>query len=209
MSVIERRRKYVYNRILIESSRILSPQFDDAVVYLTGAQVELLRNVSQYLSRRDTYVATYYPGYYLVPTEADMDDIREIVADLEETLMGNPNTIWGFKDVFTQLIPSTRVAIESVTLNGLSVPAGYVRVITSIAAYYTTGTCDKITLRANQTGGVPRLEHTANPSTDVPVVARKDIVLQEAEYISAVFNVTVQPCQINLDVQGYDMAVPT
>jgi len=208
MGEVDRRRCYQYNHILIDSDRILAPQFSDAVVFLSGAQIEMLRNVSGYLNRRETYVKETELGYYMMPSTEDFDDILKIVADLEETLMGNPNTIWGFKNVFTQLIPSTRVAIECVTLNGLSVPAGYVRVVTSIAAYYTTGTCDAITLRANQTGGVPRLEHTGSPATDVPVVARKDIVLQEAEYISAVFNVTAQPCQINLDVQGYDMAVP-
>ena len=97
MSEEERRKAYPTTRILIESSRILTPTFDDGVFFVTGAQVEIMRNLLGYARREETYVKTYGPGYYLVPDADDFDDIQAIVADLEETLMGNPNTLWGYK----------------------------------------------------------------------------------------------------------------
>jgi len=102
MSESERRRKYRYNRVMIETERILDPQFNDAVVFLTGAQIEMLRNVTQYLNRLDTYVSEQFLGYYLAPTVEDYDSILEIVADLEETLMGNENVIFGYNAVLQE-----------------------------------------------------------------------------------------------------------
>lgn len=99
MSEVDRRRSYWYNAVLIESDRVLTPQVADAVIYVTGAQVEMLRNITQYLIRRNTYVSESHLGYYLVPDDSDYDEILAIVADLEETLMGNPNTIWGYSEV--------------------------------------------------------------------------------------------------------------
>lgn len=94
----DERRGYRYDRVLIESDRILSPQFADAVVFLSGAQIEMLRNVTQYLRRLDTYVSSYHQDYYLTPDASDYDDILAMVSDLEEVLMGNPNTILGYTE---------------------------------------------------------------------------------------------------------------
>ena len=141
MSESERRRKYQYGRILIETTRVLDPQFDDAVVYLTGAQIEMLRNVSQYLNRLDTYVTEYNPGYYLAPTVADYDDILEIVADLEEALMGNPNTIWGYYDRLYDDKHYWFAAGGNYTLKSDVVPAGYVYRIQFMASLNANTLC--------------------------------------------------------------------
>lgn len=132
MSETERRRNYHHNRILIETARILSPAFADATVFLSGAQLEMLRNVSQYLNRQETYVTEYNPGYYLMPTVADYDDILEIVADLEETLMGNPNTIWGYADRWEERVTHIKVGDGHHNLESAAVADGYVHMLHSL-----------------------------------------------------------------------------
>jgi len=100
MSESTRRRKYRYDRVVIEAARILDPQFNDAVIFVTGAQIELLRNVTEYLRRLETYSVVYHLGYYLVPTVEEYDALMAIVANLEEKLMGNLNTIWGYSGTY-------------------------------------------------------------------------------------------------------------
>jgi hypothetical protein len=126
MAESDRRHKYAYNRVLIETERILDPQFDDAVVFLSGAQLEMLRNVTQYLNRRNTYVSEQFLDYYLAPTVADYDVILAIVADMEESLMGNPNTIWGYDDRWEELVEHTMIGAGSYNLVTANVPDGYV-----------------------------------------------------------------------------------
>lgn len=141
MSEVERRRGYRHSLVLIETARILDPQFSDVVVFLSGAQIELLRNVSQYLNRLETYVSEYQPGHYLAPTTEDYDSILAIVADLEETLMGNPNTIWGYKDRIYQDQEAT------------STGAAYTDVETGAVPSQTVVVCEA--WAAMQDGGVP------------------------------------------------------
>lgn len=88
MSETEQRRGFRAGRVLIEAARVLDPQFEDSLVCLTGAELELLRNVCAYLHRRETYVDTYHGGYYMMPDDEDFDDVQAIVAGLEEKLMG-------------------------------------------------------------------------------------------------------------------------
>lgn len=88
MSEDWRRKDYYKTRVLIDTARVLDPQFKDGLLCITGAQNELLRNLMQYLKRRSTFASEYHPGYYLAPTIAEWDELQAIVADLEETLMG-------------------------------------------------------------------------------------------------------------------------
>ncbi len=120
---------------MLETDRILNPQFDDAVLYFTGAQIEMLRNMTQYLNRIDTYASLYNLTSYLVPTDDDFDDILAIVADMEETLMGNPNTIWGYEDRLAEREDHTKVGAGTYNMDFDQVPAGEVWVVTAIASY--------------------------------------------------------------------------
>jgi len=140
MSESERRRKYRWDRVLIETDRLFNPQFDDAVVYLTGAQLEMLRNTTQNLRRPETYVSEYAMGYYLTPTVEDYDSILAIVADLEEVLMGNPNTIWGYKDRLFEFPFVTSTGETNTDLYSSSVPAGYVYVVNHWSFVHVGGT---------------------------------------------------------------------
>lgn len=88
MSELWRRKTYYAGRVLIETEHVLSSTSKDSLVCITGPQFEMLRNLTQYLKRRSTFVSEYHDSYYDAPTTAQWDDIQAIVADLEETLMG-------------------------------------------------------------------------------------------------------------------------
>jgi len=88
MEEAERRLSYQYQRVLLETTRVLAPQFDDTLICLTGSELELLRNVCTYFHLRSSFVSQYDETYYLCPDDEDWDDIQAIVADLEEKLMG-------------------------------------------------------------------------------------------------------------------------
>lgn len=126
MSSADRREGYIHNRVLIESSRVLDAQFSDTLVFLTGAQVEMLRNVVQYLNRWDTYVSEYKDGYYITPSAEDYDSILAIVADMEEELMGNPNTIWGYSDRWSAGKGGISTGESYTDALMTAVPSGYV-----------------------------------------------------------------------------------
>jgi len=81
-------KKYYGPRVLIETERILNPEFSDTIICITGAQVEMLRNLTQYLHRRSTFSQDNQKDYYLAPNNDDWNTISYVVADLEETLMG-------------------------------------------------------------------------------------------------------------------------
>lgn len=83
-----RRKDYYMPRVLIDVDRILDPQSGDSLLCITGAQLEMLRNLTQYLHRRSTYVKEYHDDYYYCADNDDFDTIEAIVAELEETLMG-------------------------------------------------------------------------------------------------------------------------
>jgi len=83
------RRKQYYNpRVLIDTGRVLDPQFDDTWVCLTGAELEMLRNLTQYLHRRSTFASEYKQTYYLAPSNEEWDTLSSLVSTLEEKLMG-------------------------------------------------------------------------------------------------------------------------
>lgn len=103
MSEPWRRKKYYNKRVLIETSRILDPQFSDGLLCITGAQIEMLRNLMQYLKRRSTFVSSYETGYYIAPSEEEWDDLQAIVADLEETLMGCEELATALNSIAAQL----------------------------------------------------------------------------------------------------------
>lgn len=208
MSESERRRKYRYNRVLIETARVLDPQFDDAVVFLTGAQIEMLRNVTQYLNRLDTYVSEQFPGYYLTPTAEEYDDVLAIVADLEEELMGNPNTIWGYKDTYSEVTATTYYSTGTKLQQSDAVPEGYVYVLTSIAIYFTTGTMTAMSVRLESEHYSIRMAYGTTPTVDVPLVITGAFPLKEGEFIQAWFDIATQPCSVRIDISGYKMVVP-
>lgn len=204
----EERYSYAYNRVLIDSARILSAQFDDAVIYVTGAQLELLRNVTQYLNRLTTYATETHPGYYLTPDAADFDDILEIVADLEETLMGNPNTIWGYLAQWLAQPTETSVGDPSTYVETAAVPAGQVWVLEHYTFYHTAGTTCACNLIVNVGGANPILYQAPAVPSDDAVYDETKITMEEGDTIQ--LRVTGLPVDelATLRCIGYKMDVP-
>lgn len=124
--------RYHKDRVLITTARMYRPMFAPAVVQLTGAQVEMLRNMTQYLNRPNTYVEEYEVDKYLTPDSGQFDGIQAIVADLEEKLMGNENVIWGYQDRLAEKQQNYDTPAGINYLLFPLVPAGEVWVLTSI-----------------------------------------------------------------------------
>jgi len=127
--------RYHDERVLLTFSQISRPTASPAWVYLTGAQVEMLRNMTQYLNRPNTYVWEYEVDKYLTPNADNFDVIQAIVANLEEKLMGNLNTLWGYDDRLAVLINHTKVGGVTYNMDMFTVPAGYVYVVNAIMSY--------------------------------------------------------------------------
>ena len=204
----ERRRKYRYDRILIESDRILSPQFDDAVLYVTGAQLEMLRNVTGYLRNLQTYVDEYQPGYYLTPDVSDYDDILAIVADLEETLMGNPNTIWGYYAPYAEIIQSSTMAAGDSDRYGDHVPEGEVWRVFNIACWVESATCTRFRLSAHIDGVYLTLANEQPPVTTNWYRYQFDLTLKEGDFIYVSYYDMTLNDGVRNDISGYKMIVP-
>jgi len=122
-----RRKTYYKTRVLIDTQRVLDPQFSDSLLCITGSQLEMLRNLTQYLRRRSTFADNYQKDYYYAPTEAEWDDILVIVADLEETLMGC--------EELTQLLTDMLAAMQCVCNDATEVP-GLMPNMGPIVTYY-------------------------------------------------------------------------
>lgn len=87
MSEAWRRKKYYGPRVICATLDILENPYPGRLVYLSGAETSLLRNLLAYAHRRVTFATTYEDTYYLTPTTAEWDDLQAMVADLEDTLM--------------------------------------------------------------------------------------------------------------------------
>lgn len=163
---IVRRRSYNTLRVLIESSRILNPQLDDSLICLSGAEIELLRNLTQYLHRQDSFVATYNAGYYLTPDQEAWDDLQAIVADLEEKLMGCTEIEALLEAIEARLTPTvTTQSLQgdaggtgSDWLTFTAPPEGIVRTVHTIVAFNSQRASDYIWFQIH-TGTHDRIIH--------------------------------------------------
>lgn len=142
MSEVELRRAYYEGRILIEAARILDSPFDDSLVCLSGAELELMRNLTAYLHRRSTFVDTYHDGYYVMPDEENWDDVSAVVASLEEKLMGCAEIEANIQAIADRMepLPLAGVDVEAstgaeISLYSDTVPAGYIHRIQRAVCY--------------------------------------------------------------------------
>ena len=112
-----RRKTYYRPRVLISTARVLDPQFDDGLMCITGAELEMLRNLMQYLHRRSTFSEAETKAGYLAPSTEDWDSIQAIVADLEEKLMGCEELMQIFEDMLTamQCVCNKQTAVPGLT----------------------------------------------------------------------------------------------
>ncbi len=143
MSEEDAQYSYVETEVLIDSARVLSSTFPSIGVVLTGNELEILRNMLNYATRRRTFVGTYHNNYYLVADDDDWLDIENIVAELEEKLMGNGNAIWGYADRLFTREDNTTLVSGSWEQTHDTVPSGEIWRVKSISIFsdIASGTC--------------------------------------------------------------------
>lgn len=200
--------RYKYDRVLIETSRMYRPMFAPAVVQLTGAQVEMLRNMTQYLNRPNTYVEEYEFDKYLTPDAGQFDGIQAIVANLEEKLMGNENVIWGYQDRMADRVTHTKVGDADYDMDMPQVPAGEVWVVTSIASRNSTTTGQHEYLLGDGVTYYPVYPYGVPAANEWRVGDALHIVMKEDDWMRVVFRDCINNDVLIGIVLGYKMAVP-
>lgn len=166
MSEVELRRAYYEGRILIEASRILDSPFADSLVCLSGAEQELLRNLTMYLHRRASFVDTYYDGYYSMPDDEDWDDVSAIVASLEEKLMGCG--CLGLPEDASEYKSTTTATTSAVFLEFVAVPEGYVRYVDACWFTNSSQAQEEVQLQLYQAGSYRPCASWDDPAIDHP-----------------------------------------
>jgi len=208
MSESERQYKYRDDRILIEASRVMTPQFSGCVVHLTGSDLEMLRNLTTYLHVKSSWVSSYGNGYYMVPDDTDWDTLQALVAELELTLMGNNNTIFGYND---------RVAEEKIKLGALAglntlttpaVPSNEMWCITSITVFNGISVSSPLVLRAMLGTKAHYIFMKNSQPAGIPINVQTQLYMKEGDTIECDFFGTTYGDNLYLLIAGYSMIVP-
>jgi hypothetical protein len=92
------RMAYRDDRVLLDLRRILTLYGLGQVVHLTEADLEMMRNMCQYLHRRSTWCFEYEQGFYYAADDGDFDTIEALVSGLEDKLMPTSVDVWGYTD---------------------------------------------------------------------------------------------------------------
>lgn len=123
-----RKKTYYKPRVMISTERVLDPQYADGLICITGAQLEMLRNLTQYLRRRSTFSQSETDVGYLSPTGEDWDTIQAIVADLEEKLMGCEELMAIFEDMLSamQCVCNKATAVPGLTPGTSPIVGSYI-----------------------------------------------------------------------------------
>ena len=170
--------------------------------------VELLRNITAYLHQERTFVDEYHDTYYLTASVTDFDKLSAIVADLEETLMGNPNTVWGYKDRLASQEDDTETVNTTKIQNHTPPAAGYIHRATGFSLF-SDKNVSSVVLFANFNGTNYTIAGPFVLTANVPkVVSPFDITLSDNDYIKASWAGLVVPQRVVSSVWGYKMQVP-
>lgn len=203
-------RKHVapQHRVLVNAKAFLNPEFADGVLFFTGGQIELLRNLMQYANRRSTWVSDYYIGYYLSPSDADWNLIQQRVADLEEVLMGNNNVIWGYKEAYSEVKTSITLPAGIDYIYSATPPEGELYRIHNLAFVVGSATCTRAQFYGFIDGRHILFTEQLTPVTMQLYPYSKDIIVQEGGYMY----LKLYGLTLNDDVwvywSGYKMDVP-
>jgi len=200
--------RYTDERVLLLTSQIFRPTAASAVIQLTGAQVEMLRNMTQYLNRPNTYVWEYEIDRYLTPDADNFDDILAIVANLEEKLMGNENVIWGFKERLHAKVEHTQVGAGAYTMTILTVPAGYVYVVNYIVSNNANRGLEHVHQICEAADCCNVHIQVTTAAGELAINTRVNYVLEEGDCVKAVFTTSENGDFMVGRAWGYKMAVP-
>ena len=200
--------KYHYDRILIESSRIITPTLPGCTLVLNGAQVEMLRNCAHYLDRRYTFVSEYGELTYETPDDDDWDDIRAQVADLEEKLMGNENTIFGVYERWVEWLGGTKTGDGEYSAISTPVPVGYVYVCQSVSIQNNTSARGRAAIGFSEGAHWYYLKAVEAPVTSEPVSYNSQMVLSAGDTIRVFQALCLDGDVIGAGIWGYSMKIP-
>ena len=179
---------YRYDRVLIESSRIITPTLPGCTLVLNGAQVEMLRNCVHYLDKRSSFVSEYGDLQYETPDDDNWDEIRAQVADLEEKLMGDLNVPWGYHEQLWQNLGGTQSVDGTYVASSASVPAGHVYKVEQISLANVTGARGAAMFRATISGNSVYLAHSIGLGAWVPLLFNGSLTLKTGDYITVSMN---------------------
>lgn len=169
------------HRILINAKTFLNTEFNDAVLFLTGGHIELMRNLVAYASRRSTWVSDYYIGYYLSPDDTDWDLIQRRVAELEYTLMGNNNVIWGFTDRYYEVIAELSMPAGVEDKLGTVVPEGEVWEVTGMSFIHSSATINRVRVGSYNAANYVNVGEKLAPAISTLYSFPMDVILKEGD----------------------------
>jgi len=168
-----------------------------------------MRNLVQYANRQSTYVAEYEGGTYLTPDDADWDDIQAIVADLEETLMGNPNTLWGYADRYLRHQSDTSDVDGTFIINLPKPTAGTIHRLDGFAVYRDTNPGSFARVQINIPGGPEVVEDVMVPTVGLFTPGSVRFIVTDADNIRIAFAGSTIGEVVEANAWGYVMVVPT
>ena len=199
---------YIYNRVLIDVDVALDSPFDDGVLWFSGAQIGMLRTIVRYLRRQHTFVETYEEGYYTSPSTEDWDTISALVADLENTLMGNPNTLWGYEDRLLTMQTHIMIAPGTFVQSHTTVPEGEVWVVEGLSVGTSHTGASVYALNYVEAVNYAITELITPPMNTWKVRSDLRVVMKEDDGIRFAWNSLVVDQNITTFVWGYKMKVP-
>ena len=201
--------RYREDRVLLSWSQISRPTASACWIHLTGAQVEMLRNMTQYLNRPNTYVWEYEIDKYLTPNADNFDDIQAQVANLEEKLMGNENTLWGFAEEWDEDLGGTATG-ATYEESSSAVPAGEVWVLQACSIRNNTRAMTGVSIDISRGSGASVfLAYAANVAQFAPLLAGGMYALVTGDLVNLYAGATQAGDVIKAGVVGYKMAIPT
>lgn len=208
MSEAERRTGYSPERVLIVAERILDPQFRALGITLDGAQVELLRNMMQYLNRKSTFVDEYADCYYLRVTDGDFDVISDIVASLEVKLMSDDNVMWGYNERLAWLVPDISDDAGTFYVSIGPVPSDEVWVIENAMVWHNLGTVCAVAFVLYADAVIHYLTPTLLPPTNAWYGGPTNVTVGPGDTFQAVFWGLDVGKTAQFSGAGYKMKVP-
>lgn len=207
MSEATTQRRYSDLIVLVEGARVLESSFPTIGLVLTGSELEILRNMMNYATRRTTYVEAYHDSYYLAVTDDDWLDIETIVSVLEGKLMGNENTLWGYNESLYLRQASTVSGTTVFDQRHTTVPEGEVWIVTGV------------TWLSLMAGGSVNIQ-VKSAAIDYPVTKTQTwtvdewsgesglyLVLKEGDLVEFAFYDLAEGQHVKSNVNGYKMKV--
>lgn len=204
----EYRYRYRSDRVLLAYRQFLPDEKPGQAVFLSAAELQMLRNMAAYLHRRTTWVYLYGNEYYDGPGDQDWDMLEALVAEMELKLMPDNVRVWGYTDRLADQESLADAVAGTNTLVHTTVPAGEVWVITggSVIDAQTAATCSFMAVLGGtgffvySYGTLAPWKYSAMPACN--------FVLKAGDYVQSEFGGCAAGDDLVSNIWGYKMAVP-